>query len=320
MVLHSGLLTAPVERTVVKSLRDWQDLINDHFVPLEVAPREPAEVGGTVRSRSIGQLQAGVLTSTPQVITRTKAQSGDGVARMCVALVDRGTVYLEQDGRQCLLADGAFGVFDTTRPYTVAYTNDFRVHVFMWPLAAVALGDADSQRISAVSIPRTTGIGALLSPMFVQATDPSVVMSPESSVRIASNMAELAITAGLEVARGSAEETGDSEVLHRVLAFIEERLDDPSLNADTVAREFFMSTRTLNRVFARRGLTVAAWIKSRRLEAARRALSSAATAEVPISQVALRFGFSSASFFSREFARQFGDSPRQYRKRRTGRP
>jgi AraC-like DNA-binding protein len=61
------------------------------------------------------------------------------------------------------------------------------------------------------------------------------------------------------------------------------------------------------------GLTAAAWIKNRRLEACRRALVAPGSQTVPINEIASRFGFSNQAFFSREFSRQYGESPRQHR-------
>jgi transcriptional regulator GlxA family with amidase domain len=60
-----------------------------------------------------------------------------------------------------------------------------------------------------------------------------------------------------------------------------------------------MSARTLHRLFARHGLTVAAWIKNRWLEACRRALVSPGSQTVPINEIASRFGFPNQAFFSR---------------------
>jgi AraC-like DNA-binding protein len=76
-----------------------------------------------------------------------------------------------------------------------------------------------------------------------------------------------------------------------------------------------MSTRTLHRLFARHGLTVAGWIKTRRLEGCRRALHASPRSPQPIREIAARHGLLNASYFSREFTQMYGESPRQYRSR-----
>jgi len=58
---------------------------------------------------------------------------------------------------------------------------------------------------------------------------------------------------------------------------------------------------------------VNAWIKTRRLEACRRALVSPRSQHLSVTEVASRFGFSNPAFFSRAFTAQYGVSPRRYR-------
>ncbi|MGD9530904.1 MAG: helix-turn-helix domain-containing protein, partial [Pseudonocardia sp.] len=96
--------------------------------------------------------------------------------------------------------------------------------------------------------------------------------------------------------------------------FVAVNLNDPQLDAERIAAEFFVSTRTLHRMFARHDLTVANWIKERRLEACRRALCSRSWENVPIGQIAAHHGISNASFFSRAFATRFGMTPRNFRR------
>lgn len=78
------------------------------------------------------------------------------------------------------------------------------------------------------------------------------------------------------------------------------------------------SVRTLHRLFARQELTVSAWIKSRRLEACRRALCSPGAADTRIREIAARHGFPHAPLFSREFAQRYGETPRECRRRHEG--
>lgn len=98
----------------------------------------------------------------------------------------------------------------------------------------------------------------------------------------------------------------------------EHHIGDPTLTPDAIAREFYISTRSLHRLFAQSGLTVAAWIKHRRLEACRHMLSSPAARSVPIAEIAARYGFTNQAFFSREFAAAYNVSPRKYRESAAG--
>jgi AraC-like DNA-binding protein len=295
------------------SLRGWADLIQERFVPLQIAPHDASEMRGSVRTRHLGYLQASTVRSAPQTFTRTKSLvAKESSPLFALGLVDKGVGYLEQDGRECTVADGGFALYDTSRPFTWRFNENFRMRVYTWPLASVSLAsDSESERVTAITVARAQGIGRLVGPMFVQLVQEATDMSAPGSMRVAGELAELAITAALEA--GQAQPTVDGDILRTIQVFIEERLSDPSLHADEIAAAFFMSTRTLHRLFARNGLTVAGWIKSRRLEGCRRALGASAKSHQSIREVAARYGFLNASFFSREFTQQYGESPRQYR-------
>jgi AraC-like DNA-binding protein len=297
------------------SLPRWMDLIRERFVALQITPRSSSDVRGAVRTRQVGQLQAASVSSSPQRFDRTPSlvatETNDLFA---VGLVARGTGYLEQDGRSCTVSGGAFALYDTTRPFTWALEGDWQLRVFTWPRSGIAIRDTQLQRLTAVAISRSSGVGALLSPMLLRLSGTDALgLSPMGAVRVADEMAQLAIVAATETGRDEECSGSDRDLLRRIHGFVEENLADPGLDSARIAQHFFISTRTLHRLFARHGVTVAAWIKRRRLEASRRALSG--TADVPINLIAARHGFTNASYFSREFAAEFGHSPRQYRHR-----
>jgi AraC-like DNA-binding protein len=305
--------TSGVVEEKAASLRTWAELIRERFVPLQIAPHDAADMRGTVKTRKFGYLQASTVRSAPQTFTRTKSLvAKESSPLLALGLVDKGVGFLEQDGRECTVTDGGFALYDTSRPFTWSFDADFRMRVYTWPLASVSLAGTEAQRVTAITVPRAQGIGRLVGPMFLQLMQetPGDISAP-GSMRMAGELAELAITAGLEA--GHEQPSPDGDILRTVQLFIEERLSDPTLSADQIAANFFMSTRTLHRLFARQGLTVAGWIKWRRLEGCRRALSANAKSDQPIRDVAARYGFLNASFFSREFAQHYGESPRQYR-------
>jgi AraC-like DNA-binding protein len=298
------------------TLTGWSDIIRQRFVALDITPHDAEDLRGTVISHRVGHLQVSTVTSTPQRFVRTTSMAAaEGNDVLALGLVEQGTGHLHQDGRTCVVADGGFALYDTTRPFTWAFEGAWRLRVCTWPRPSIALVDTDAQKLTAVAVAGRSCVGTLLAPMIRQLSDHGApTLSPASSVRLAGEIAEMAIIATTE-ARGDddgAQPAGD--LLRAVATFIEGNLADPDLDADRIARAFFISTRTLHRLFTRHGQTVGAWIKSRRLEACRRALCSPHAARVPIGQIASRHGFTSASFFSREFANRFGLSPRQYRR------
>jgi AraC-like DNA-binding protein len=95
----------------------------------------------------------------------------------------------------------------------------------------------------------------------------------------------------------------------------------PSLTPRTVARAHHISVAYLHRLFSDEGAGVGAWIRGQRLANARADLENPDRDPVPIHRIAEKWGFSSASVFSRAYSESYGASPRDTRgERRTVRP
>jgi AraC-like DNA-binding protein len=103
-------------------------------------------------------------------------------------------------------------------------------------------------------------------------------------------------------------------------AFIEDHLIEVNLSAARVAAGIGISERQLSRVFAVTGASVPQFVLARRLDRARALLASAP--EIPVAEVAARYGFGSAGRFSQAFRARFGiratDLRRQARASRLG--
>ncbi len=301
------------------SLDEWSDVIRQRFVALQIAQQSSTDMAGVIRTRHLGHLQASAVSSSPQIFTRTKRMAATGDCELfSLGLVDRGTGYLEQDGRRCAVSDGSFAIYETSRPFSWALTGDWRIFVFTWPRDSVVFSESELRALTASTVPGTTGVGSMVSPLLRGLLRVDTGVSTEGAARFASEIAELAVIAAGEVSRESADTDAGRRRLREIQTFIEQHLTDPALSPTLIANEFFMSARTLHRLFAHHGLTVAAWIKDRRLEAARRALIAAGSSTVPVHQIAARYGFSTVALFSRSFAARYGQNPTTYRSNARG--
>ncbi|MDT0467320.1 helix-turn-helix transcriptional regulator [Streptomyces gibsoniae] len=95
-------------------------------------------------------------------------------------------------------------------------------------------------------------------------------------------------------------------------------MGETGLTPQDIADQHGISLRYLHRLFQPHGTTVNAWVRTRRLEAAREELARPGAAHRSIATVAARRGFTSASHFSRTFREAFGMSPVQWRSAATG--
>jgi AraC family transcriptional activator of tynA and feaB len=95
----------------------------------------------------------------------------------------------------------------------------------------------------------------------------------------------------------------------KVLA--DRRLADPELSPALLARELNVSLRTLQRAFTEAGESVATYIRHRRLEEARLALT-VRSRRPTVSELAARWQFSDSSHFIRAFKKRYGQTPVEY--------
>jgi AraC-like DNA-binding protein len=91
----------------------------------------------------------------------------------------------------------------------------------------------------------------------------------------------------------------------------ERRLADPELSSTTLARELNVSVRTPQRAFAAAGESVTAYIRHRRLEEARLALT-APSGRLSVSELAAHWQFADSSHFIRAFKKRYGWTPTEY--------
>ncbi|MFZ3561418.1 helix-turn-helix domain-containing protein [Streptomyces sp. BH055] len=110
--------------------------------------------------------------------------------------------------------------------------------------------------------------------------------------------------------RSVAEDT----LLTRVLAHIRAHLTNPGLSPHSIAAAHNISVRTLYRLCEQGGLSLEKWIIRRRLEGARRDLTSPEHAHRTIEAVARSWGFTTPAHFSRRFHQTYGATPRQWRR------
>jgi AraC-like DNA-binding protein len=122
---------------------------------------------------------------------------------------------------------------------------------------------------------------------------------------------------GSVVLRSSDRPAAPTEAKELALAMVRrtvaERFAEPDLTSTTLARLHNMSPRSLSALFAATGTSPAAYIRERRLEAARRRLLDPRWAGVTVAAVAARCGFLDTGTFTRAYRRAYGVLPSEDR-------
>jgi AraC-like DNA-binding protein len=114
----------------------------------------------------------------------------------------------------------------------------------------------------------------------------------------------LLVTARAEAPPEPAE--AGTDLTDRILAHTLAHLGDPDLSVGSVARHHGISPRYLHRLFRRRDLTFAAWVRRERLTRVHRDLQDPALATRTTAVIAAGWGIRDPAHLGRALKREFG--------------
>ena len=299
---------------------DWEHQICRTFVPLQARCPEgnPATFRGGVHSAALGAVTMSEVTASHAIVERTpRLIKQDDPELYKFGLQVSGSSIIEQDSRQACLQAGDFAIYDTSRPYRIAFSDDFRMTVAMFPRHLVQLPGRHMSQLTAVRLAGDSGLGSLISPLMrglsADMTDSGVVIATHLGDAVVDLVtAAFAQQLALPVPDGSP--AGHRALVAQVHRFIDQNLHDPDLSSSSIAAAHFVSVRHLQKVFEAEGESVSTLLRTRRLERCRRDLADPHMADYAIATVGSRWGFSDAAHFSRIFRSAFGASPREYRR------
>lgn len=297
----------------------WQSAVSQAFVPLEASttPGTPA-FRGRLRGRNLGSVAVYEATADAHTVRRTnRAISRSSPEFYKLSLQLHGTARLGQDGRQAALEPGDFAIYDTTRPYTLAFDDFSSTLVLMFPRDMLVLPSGHVASLTAVRFRGGQGVGGIVSTTLVQLArnidDPAV----HGSVRLARNVVDLLGTAladRLDYPDVPAE-SARAALLTRIKSYVEAHLEDAELSPGDIAAAHHISTRYLHKLFSEAGTTVSAYLRHRRLERCGQDLADPAKHQLSIGVIGARWGLVDASYLSRAFKTEYGVSPSEYRRR-----
>lgn len=319
-----SIVQSTSDRPTGERLAYWHEIVADSLVPLRISALDGPSVMATLSMDHIGDLRlysvragAGEVVRTPRLISRSPEPF------ILLSVQTAGTAVVTQDGREAPLRPGDFTFYDTTRPYSVGFRDPFTMSVLRIPVHSLPLPESTLRENTATVFPGDTGFGQLLSPFLVGLAAQAGSYPDGPRDELAGSIAQL-IKAAVALRSGQATSFRDDvpqrALLERIKQYIEQNVDAPNLSPAAVANAHGMSTRYLQKLFARESSSPAAWIRRRRLEMCQRDLGRPDLANRTIEAVAFRWGFASAAHFSRVFKNTYGITPREWRARATELP
>ncbi|WP_151481086.1 helix-turn-helix domain-containing protein [Streptomyces albicerus] len=220
-----------------------------------------------------------------------------------------------QRSREIRLEPGDICFYAADRPPLLDFPEHVRLKLFLVPREALGLEERDVEQVMAAPVGRSSRLGALLSPFLSELADTVSSSQPAVGEMLAWNAVNLLATLATEQLGKDATGIPDAQspLLSRILRFIDLHLADGDLSPELIAGAHHISVRYLHKLFQDEGTTVGRWIQRRRLEECRRDLMRGVHGRQTIAAVAGRWGFLSATHFSRVFRAAYGMSPSEWR-------
>jgi AraC-like DNA-binding protein len=303
----------------------WHDMTADALMPTKISSDHADDFRASLRALDLGTVQVSAMTY-PSLESRRTANliRRSDPEQYQVTLTLRGHQRITQFGRDTVLGRHDLMIYDSSRPFHAHVAAQkggtlavilAQVPKLLFPLPANRVDQVLAARISG------DGVGALLAQFFVRLAKDAAHYRPSDASRLGIVLLDLAVAlVAHELDAGSLvpPESHRRALALRVRAFIRQHIGDPRLTPGVIAAAHHISLRHLHRLFQDQGISVAAWIRSQRLEGCQRDLADPALRSMPIHTVAARWGFSHPAVFSRAFRDAYGLSPRDYRQQALG--
>jgi AraC-like DNA-binding protein len=281
-------------------------------------PPNPAHIKATMPTRSLDSVDISRIHWNVSALRRSAGPLRDDVEpQVFVGLQESGFSQVSQGGRTAELRPGDLILVETAKPYSIFFRGTIGLVTVRAPTQVLQLPPSVLSQVTALRLgperPIANAAAAFLSRLArdqggVSETDARLLMQP------CVELIRAVATTGLGHDH-SVREPLNRTLLQRVTAYVRLHLAEPDLNAARIAADHHVSVRQLYLTLARADISLGDWIRNQRLEECRRELALPRNRSQTIEEIAHRWGFTSASHFSRVFKAAYGASPGEWRNR-----
>jgi AraC family transcriptional regulator, positive regulator of tynA and feaB len=306
--------------SITGDAESWARGLSSVFVELAVEQQDPTQrLTGRMYRYPFGDLTfvRAVTRGGAHRVMRTEnliRQSTENI--FFIGFLLAGDATLTQGDHRAELHLGDIAILDSTRTYEIDVPRSFDALWVRVPRHRLEGRLHSHSDIMAQRIDGSIGIGHVASNLLGAALAEAHCIKANEANRISNHLLDLL---GLSLVGGTKSTLADSSTLYRASTlrrmqeFIEQRLDDEDMSPELVATTHNVSVRYLGKLFEKEGISVARWIRMRRLERCRMDIEDPRSAGRTISDIAYAHGFGNISSFNRAFRARFGFSPRALR-------
>jgi AraC-like DNA-binding protein len=266
------------------------------------------DIQGELFVQSLGSLDLARVRATAQSVHRTPGSIGSsGEDFFLVGVQTAGSCIVTQEGRSAVIENGAFALYDTTRPYSLQLTDHFEQLVLRMPRRALEAHLPEAEKLTALAVGADPGAAQILVKTVRMLADDIEFFTPSAALAVSHGLEHL-IVAGLGGLTSALSDSDSPSRIKLIQRYIMDNIRDDSLNIAAIAEQLHLSPSSVHRAFALQGQTVMGWVWQQRLEGIRQELL-AGSHKGTLTELSQAWGFSDSAHFSRAFRRQFGQPP-----------
>jgi AraC-like DNA-binding protein len=286
-------------------------------------PPNPAHIRAAMTTSSLGAVEVAGIHWNVAALRRSVGILGDDVEpHVFVGLQEQGVSWVSQGGRTAEIRPGDLILIETAKPYDVFFQGTIGLIAVRAPTQALQLPSSVLSEVTAVRLGPERPVANAAAAFFSRLVRNQAAVSEPEAALLTQPCIELiraVATTGLGH-NDLAKEPLHRTLLQRVTAYVRLHLADRDLNAARIAAAHHVSVRQLYLTLARAGISLGDWIRDQRLEECRRELILPRNDLLTIEEIAHRWGFTSASHFSRVFRAAYGQSPSEWRRGQSAGP
>jgi AraC-like DNA-binding protein len=273
---------------------------------IEAEPEQPIEM--TVHDGP-GLRRAKMLSPLTARLTRPAKMLADGDDTVCLMIKTGGHLGIAQRGQEAIAQAGDGVLLVYREPALLQFVNTTYVSVRV-PFSALG-SIANVELAAGQRIPSDTEALALLGSYLENL--PARIADPELGRLTATHIYDLIALAIGATPEGRELASRRGIRAARLEALKADLIDDTQLDLEQLAIRKGISPRYVQMLFEEAGTTFSEFALERRLDAARRMLTSPRHATWTITQIALEAGFGDLSYFNRRFKQRYQMTPSDVR-------
>ncbi len=293
----------------------WQEAISQVFVPLNCNLPTENPFLGVLETKQWTNLRLVAVKGQTQHVERNWHKiRKDTHDQILMSILLSGNMGINQNGRETMIQQGQFSFYDAYQPYDLHLNGSFDQLVLMIPRSIFQDRFGRIEILSA----RSFGKDHPLQRLVLNFSESLLSLPHELSLGLQDTLLDQYLDLlGCIVAdtgQNQIEKPSKSTTLLQIKNLILQQISNSDLSIHDVAYHLQISTRYVSKLFQQEHTTFGRYLLENRLKQCKKLLCHPSFYPRSISELAFQVGFNDMSYFSREFKKYFGMSPKEMKK------